>query len=1010
MIKLARTAWRRVPGRARGRGRRCGAHLGASALHAESDSITLTPLFPNHGGEKRDAMPKYVLPRLQQLFVVAACVASLLDCGRDSPDTRRAVSSLEPQPRKPASETTVEKLVESIMHGTADERRAATAILATYKEEPKAVRALIGALKDRDRQVRVTAAVALGQMQSVEAIPGVIEALKDPDRFMRATAVHSLGLIGQASAVSGIVQALKDPDTTTRAAAVRSLGLIGDASAVPALAEILKDENGEIRGFAAEALGMIASTSAVRPLIETLSDTNWHVRCDAASALGLIKDKTAVPALVDALKDKSEGVQEAAAVSLGRIGDDQALPALRKLGGNAQMKDIAAFAIRAIPPGEVDQRVADLLRRLRVQSLTGQLSTVRSPTLVERIHYWKTGIDEDDVQTGRFVIDLVAIGKSAVPALILALWDHNADVRGVAASAIGYIHDQSSVPALLYALQDPQRDVSDALRRRVVRALGQIKDARAAPALIEILLSKPDLDVKAMVFLALENISDHASVPKVIRMLEASDLRIPAASLLGHIGDKRAVQPLIELAEDRERVLGDAKGRQLGVEPLIELTKPRQVQLTAVTALGNIGDPRALPVLISLLKTTAKNNESIYLNGRRVEAHNLSLSSRSGSMFHDEELLKLTALALGKIGDPRALPPLREAVATCPFGAFHVAARQAMDLIESKWPNQAVGAGRNSATDGVPTERDTTFRGVVQGTSPYAEKLSKKGLRYVTAGETVYDKRTKLTWQRTVSWSLMYTWVDARMYCAEVGTSLIGTGWRLPTADELKTIVDTTQGKPSIDSTAFPLTPPDRFWSSSPVDRSPSNAWVLFFDSGQVYSFNRAATSYVRCVRGPEPSREDRVEFEEWATAFRRSYAAEFPREPILTPTQEAAAFAAYSLPGGWRTVQPGDEKRLTKRAAGHDDALVRNYTDLVVGDQIETQDHEGNRITATLNRSYTGKLMVTTCNMGDIKAKAVLMRDVGISRRVIVMAIERGHLGAEDIVQGDAVNPQPLR
>jgi hypothetical protein len=60
----------------------------------------------------------------------------------------------------------------------------------------------------------------------------------------------------------------------------------------------------------------------------------------------------------------------------------------------------------------------------------------------------------------------------------------------------------------------------------------------------------------------------------------------------------------------------------------------------------------------------------------------------------------------------------------------------------------------------------------------------------VAAGSgTVYDTKSNLTWQQTVS-STAYTWADAKAYCAGVGTSLEGTGWRLPTIRELQSIVD----------------------------------------------------------------------------------------------------------------------------------------------------------------------------------------------------------------------------
>ncbi len=118
-----------------------------------------------------------------------------------------------------------------------------------------------------------------------------------------------------------------------------------------------------------------------------------------------------------------------------------------------------------------------------------------------------------------------------------------------------------------------------------------------------------------------------------------------------------------------------------------------------------------------------------------------------------------------------------------------------------------------------------------------------------TGNGTVYDTKSKLTWQQTAP-ATTYTWDDAKSYCAGVGASLAGTGWRVPTVEELRTIVDPTQGNPSIDSTIFPSTPADRFWSSSPVARSPSNAWAVFFDSGQAYSFDVSLKSCVRCVRG----------------------------------------------------------------------------------------------------------------------------------------------------------------
>jgi hypothetical protein len=121
--------------------------------------------------------------------------------------------------------------------------------------------------------------------------------------------------------------------------------------------------------------------------------------------------------------------------------------------------------------------------------------------------------------------------------------------------------------------------------------------------------------------------------------------------------------------------------------------------------------------------------------------------------------------------------------------------------------------------------------------------------RYMLASRTVYDAKTRLTWQRTVRSTVLYTWANAKTYCAGAGASLGGSGWRLPTVKELRTIIDYSQVNPSIDSTAFPSTPATLFWSSSPYVGSPSGAWGVAFDYGYVIGYSQFDKAGVPCVR-----------------------------------------------------------------------------------------------------------------------------------------------------------------
>jgi hypothetical protein len=66
---------------------------------------------------------------------------------------------------------------------------------------------------------------------------------------------------------------------------------------------------------------------------------------------------------------------------------------------------------------------------------------------------------------------------------------------------------------------------------------------------------------------------------------------------------------------------------------------------------------------------------------------------------------------------------------------------------------------------------------------------------------------------------------------------------------ELRSIVDYGRYDPAIDSTYFPGTNPDGYWSSSTYAYCASHAWGVAFLYGGVDGNGEAYTYYVRCVR-----------------------------------------------------------------------------------------------------------------------------------------------------------------
>jgi len=93
-----------------------------------------------------------------------------------------------------------------------------------------------------------------------------------------------------------------------------------------------------------------------------------------------------------------------------------------------------------------------------------------------------------------------------------------------------------------------------------------------------------------------------------------------------------------------------------------------------------------------------------------------------------------------------------------------------------------------------------------------------------------------------------YTWANAVTYCT--GLALAGGGWRLPNVKELESIVDETKASsPTINTTVFPATVGDVYWSSTTYASSTASAWRVHFGNGIVDVYNKTDTFYVRCVR-----------------------------------------------------------------------------------------------------------------------------------------------------------------
>lgn len=128
----------------------------------------------------------------------------------------------------------------------------------------------------------------------------------------------------------------------------------------------------------------------------------------------------------------------------------------------------------------------------------------------------------------------------------------------------------------------------------------------------------------------------------------------------------------------------------------------------------------------------------------------------------------------------------------------------------------------------------------------------------VMGGDAVLDKQSGLIWSRnTYFYRSPIPWDEALKFCESVN---IGgkQGWRLPTRDELITVLDTSQstpalpeGHPFIVPTDFQVHEP-AYWTSTDDEGNNKNAWIIAMNSGKVMDSNKLFDIHVWPVRDGE--------------------------------------------------------------------------------------------------------------------------------------------------------------
>lgn len=394
-------------------------------------------------------------------------------------------------------------------------------------------------------------------------------------------------------------------------------------------------------GYAAKvALRRIGGDEVHKHMLRVLPKANDESRGHVAELLGFAGRPEATAALVPLTRNKAARLD--AMIALGRIGTDQAVEHLLSLlkSSKDDVRGNAALALGlAKSPKAVDPLIAALkdeeenVRMWAALSL-GKIGEPRAGTALLAA----TGNTPEafralaDLKDRRAVPLLMARLRKQVKETSNMFGDQTDPVRTI--ECLGKIGDRSCVPALCRILSELSTLTEQA--RDIARALGEIGDPRAFDALGAYIVICRKEDFRAVGCEAIGKLGgkktrvylsalvaarpeDVRQLDRIIRTFKTSPMlrfnltiksfmqnksyhaRTPMARALGAIGDPAAVPVLLDVLKEPDQIPRRGKSPR----PDIGQFGQRHLQLQVVRALGRIADARAKDAL----KKVTKNPE-----------------------------------------------------------------------------------------------------------------------------------------------------------------------------------------------------------------------------------------------------------------------------------------------------------------------------------------------------------------------------------------------------------------
>ena len=506
-----------------------------------------------------------------------------------------------------------------------DETTRLTAAETLSDDELLDATPLLTSLSDESWRVRRAAIKGVSQRAAPEAIAAllnsVVENHQNPSLLNSALQVLASTDVDTLSPLLELLNA-SDPDLRMQAAL--ALGEQQDARAVKALLAALQDDDTNVRYHAIEALGKLQAVEAVDAIAEIAESKDFFLSFAALEALAKIGDTRVAPRIVPLLED--DLLREPAVTLLGQLGDDSAVaPLTALLNTPTAPTNLIANALAHLHDRFEQQYgegayIAELTNQeispVGVQNLLDALETPGTEDLrsIALVLGWlkRSGVDKaltrfmgrDDLRH-EIIEALVRHGSTTLDLLLVQVTAEDLEVRRSAVVALGRIGDSRATSALVNTLRE------ESLAIEAANALAQIGDPYAAEGLLNLIGNK-DASIRQAAVSALNTLMPPSMSKRIIPLLYDPDpnVRESAVKIAGYFGYPESADALLELSRDAdERVrcaaiehlpyLEDERVLDTIVHTLKEA--PPNVRAAAARALGNMDNPEVVAHLIEAL-------------------------------------------------------------------------------------------------------------------------------------------------------------------------------------------------------------------------------------------------------------------------------------------------------------------------------------------------------------------------------------------------------------------------